>query len=69
MAIPTAKIHIPGAQVIQQDVYLFVCPVCRKVFRHDDRYEPMCTGPSESRNEHEPTVMVCIGSDPRRVQV
>lgn len=41
--------------------WTFVCPVCAKRFRWDDPVEPLCTGPSESRDEHEPTVMVRIG--------
>jgi hypothetical protein len=38
-------------------VYTFVCPVCLKKFTYDELGEPMCTGPSEMRDEHVPTVM------------
>lgn len=37
--------------------YVFGCPVCRKVIGFDEPGEPMCTGPSETRDEHEMTVM------------
>lgn len=35
---------------------MFQCPLCGKEFRHDDEYEPMCTGPDWT-DDHEPTVM------------
>ena len=38
-------------------VYVFCCPLCEKVFEHDEPGEPCCTGPSESRDEHEMTLM------------
>jgi hypothetical protein len=37
--------------------YTFVCPVCRKLFTYDQPGEPTCTGPSEMRHEHPPTLM------------
>ena len=39
-------------------LYTYRCPVCRHRFSHDKREEPLCTGPSETRDDHEPTVMV-----------
>jgi hypothetical protein len=40
--------------------YAFRCPVCRKTFVYDSPDEPLCTGPSESRDDHEPALMVRI---------
>ena len=37
--------------------YVFVCPICRKFFTTDEPGEPLCTGPSETRDEHELQVM------------
>jgi len=37
--------------------YRFHCPMCGKFFRAADPGEPVCTGPSETRDEHEPTLM------------
>jgi hypothetical protein len=33
-------------------VWTFRCPTCAKVFTYDQPGEPICTGPSESRDEH-----------------
>lgn len=41
-------------------IYVFGCPVCRKTFRNDQPGEPMCTGPSEMRHDHEPVLMRLI---------
>lgn len=38
--------------------YTYNCPVCNKKFTYDSNLEPCCTGPSESRDEHEITVMI-----------
>lgn len=48
----------PGLALLKKGVYLFQCPVCQNLFRYDDPYEPMCTGPG-ALDQHEPTVMVC----------
>lgn len=38
--------------------YTFRCPECGKHFRTDmGSGEPCCTGPSETRDEHELTIM------------
>ena len=37
---------------------VFRCPECGKLFRHEGEGEPMCTGPSEMRDDHEPTLMI-----------
>jgi|GEM_PF-6021897 len=48
---------IPGTQLISRGVFTFECPVCKKQFRSDEPYEPACTGPSESRDDHPMQVM------------
>ena len=37
--------------------YVFTCPMCAKFFTTDEPGEPCCTGPSESRDDHEMVVM------------
>jgi hypothetical protein len=37
--------------------YIFRCPVCSKLFKMDEPGEPVCTGPSEMRDDHPHTVM------------
>jgi len=37
--------------------FLFVCPVCGRQMRNDQRMEPMCTGPG-STDDHAPEVMI-----------
>lgn len=62
-----ARLVVPGENLRKQGVNLFRCPVCRNEFRHDDEYEPLCTGPHPSLDEHEPAVMVKVDveGDPR----
>lgn len=60
--VPTAGTHLRRV-----GVYVFECPVCHKRFRHDDPYEPLCTGPHETLDEHDPTVMRRVYTDRRRV--
>lgn len=55
---PRGLILIPGQQIRKIGVNVFQCPVCGNRFRYDDEYEPMCTGPHPSLDEHEPAVMV-----------
>jgi hypothetical protein len=53
-----------GAVPLEPDpdgAHTFLCPTCGKRFRYGDPLEPLCTGPSESRDEHEPTAMLRIG--------
>lgn len=38
-------------------IYAFVCPLCGNHFKWEAPMEPLCTGPSMSRDEHEPTPM------------
>lgn len=59
----TPRLLIPGTQLVKQGVYVYECPVCKNRFRYDDPYEPMCTGPSGSRDEHVPTLMDFVGHD------
>ena len=59
----------PGTRLVLKDVYVFVCPLCRKEFRYDDPFEPMCTGPSESRDDHSPEVMRFARKETMRVMV
>lgn len=59
----------PGAELLLNGVYVFRCPVCRKEFRYDDPYGPMCTGASETRDEHAPVAMILLRKDPPRVMV
>lgn len=47
--------------------YLFRCPTCAKLFEHDEPGEPLCSGPSETRDEHPLEVMVLVGLERRAV--
>ena len=48
-------------------IYTYQCPICRKLFRHGEKAEPCCTGPSESRDDHELTMMKLVKVDEDRV--
>lgn len=37
--------------------YVFRCPMCAKLFKMDAPGEPVCSGPSEMRDDHPHTVM------------
>lgn len=60
---------VPGQALITRHVYVYQCPLCKKQFRYDDPFEPMCTGPSESRDEHGPEVMRLLRKEPIKVVV
>ena len=45
--------------------FLFVCPICGRQERNDQRLEPACTGPSW-RDEHELEPMVLVDENPVR---
>jgi hypothetical protein len=60
--VPYTRV-IPGTQLVKRGVYVYQCPLCRARFRYDDPYEPICTGPSPSRDEHAPEVMRLIGTN------
>lgn len=66
--VPDTRI-VPGQCVRTVGVYVFQCPCCRKLFRADDRYEPVCTGPSEMRDDHAPEVMRLLRVEARRIFV
>ena len=44
-------------------VYIFRCPLCAKTYRSEEPGEPCCTGPSESRDDHELTLMHLLRVD------
>ena len=56
-----------GPQRIDGDAFTYVCPVCRKRFRYGMNFEPLCTGPSESLDEHAPMVMRMVKADRREI--
>jgi hypothetical protein len=66
--IPPALI-VPGTRLVKEGVYVYGCPVCKKTFRYNDAYEPICTGPSENRDDHAPEVMRFLRREPRMVLV
>lgn len=33
-------------------IFVFRCPICGKRFDNDSAIEPLCSGPSESRDDH-----------------
>ncbi len=47
--------------------YTFRCPACAKLFTHDESGEPLCTGPSETRDEHAPILMRLVKVDRREL--
>jgi hypothetical protein len=67
--MPPRGVYRPGTHTISRGVYVYICPVCRKELRFDDLYEPCCTGPSETRDEHDLTVMQVHRIEPRLIQV
>jgi hypothetical protein len=52
-----ARVPVAGVNLREKGVNAYRCPVCGRVFRHDDEYEPMCTGPGAT-DDHPMTVMV-----------
>lgn len=57
---------IPGENLITKGIYVYHCPTCRKTFRYDDCYEPICTGPSENRDDHPPEIMRRVKTDEKK---
>ena len=45
-------------EFVSGKVYTFACPTCRKHFKSDEPGEPMCTGPSETRDDHPAVTML-----------
>ena len=66
---PPDILIMPGDCIKMVDVYVFKCPLCKNEFRHDDRYEPMCTGPNLSLDEHAPEVMLLSRIESRKQYV
>lgn len=48
-------------------IYVYHCPVCDKRFRSPSKSEPCCTGPCESRDDHEMTVMILESVNGERI--
>jgi hypothetical protein len=49
-------------------VFTFRCPVCSKRFVTDEGAgEPVCSGPSEIRDDHELTIMHLLRVDEREI--
>ena len=48
-------------------VNVYRCPVCRKEFRYDDEYEPACTGPNETADDHPMAVMELVRVSERKL--
>lgn len=49
----------------QRGINVYRCPLCLKEFRYDDEFEPMCTGPNETSDDHPMTVMELVRVDER----
>ena len=60
--------RVPRAQTYMREkgVNVYRCPVCRKEVRFDDAYEPACTGPNETTDDHPMTPMEFVRVDPPR---
>ena len=60
--------RVPRAQTYMREkgVNVYLCPVCRKEVRFDDAYEPACTGPNETTDDHPMTPMEFVRVDPPR---
>lgn len=52
-----ARVPVAEVDLRTRGVNVYVCPCCANRFRHDDEYEPMCTGPGAT-DDHPMTVMV-----------
>jgi len=63
---PPPALVLPGTELILRDVFVFRCPLCANEFRYDDPYEPLCTGPHPTLDEHGPEVMRFARREPRR---
>lgn len=55
-AVPS-RVPVAATDLRTQGVNVYRCPVCEKTFRYDDEYEPVCTGPNETTDDHPMTVM------------
>lgn len=62
------ELHIPGLRVHTRGVIVYRCPVCRNEHRSDDEYEPICTGPNATLDDHEPAMMAVVELDRERLR-
>lgn len=62
-------LYAPGEHLRLKDVYVYRCPLCCQTFRYDDPYEPLCTGPNPTLDEHAPEVMRLWRIEQRRETV
>lgn len=67
MSNPFYSRFLPGKSLVKRGVFVYQCPTCRKQFRYDDPYEPICTGPSENRDEHPPQIMQLVKTDSPKI--
>lgn len=65
MKVESPRVVLPETFMRKKGVNVYRCPICANVFRHDDEYEPVCTGPSWT-DDHEPTVMTHVVVAPRQ---
>lgn len=61
------RVAVAATIFVMEDVFIYRCPLCGARFRFDDFYEPMCTGPHPSQDDHAPEVMIFERKDTRRV--
>lgn len=57
--------RVPRAETFmrRRGVNLYRCPACGNEFRHDDEYEPLCTGPGAT-DDHPMAVMQFVTVTP-----
>lgn len=61
-----SRVPVAETAMRQRGVNLYRCPVCGNEFRHDDEFEPMCTGPGAT-DDHPMAVMGFVGVVPRLI--
>lgn len=61
--------RVPMAETFlrREGVNVYRCPACGNVFRHDDEFEPVCTGPGAT-DTHRPAVMQLVRVAPAKRQ-
>ena len=58
---------IAAGTLRDKGVNVYRCPICRKEFRYDNEYEPACTGPNETTDDHPMTVMELVRVTERKL--
>ena len=58
-----ARVEVAQTYLRKKGVNVYRCPVCRKEFRHDDEFEPACTGWNETTDDHPMTVMEFVRTE------